>query len=234
VRVHAGIWSENKKENSFNCEFFLDLETLEYELFNEDYFSMSCVKNLTKEIAESVESGAISFLLSYLSSGDMIVRDGSFDSKLFDGCISDSMSKNILLIGISKSTDIKNDGFISITDFTFVESKKKGYDKMWFLKAFDFEKKIVLVSKLNRDSNFCFRIDMVKHAGLDIKHPLEILSCNCIDPIFLGYPYGLVDSDMNARVSNEDVEFYKTKLFFEDGFGDMSGSVHKILDNLRF
>jgi len=59
--------------------------------------------------------------------------------------------------------------------------------------------------KLHRASKYAFRVDSFQDGYLGT------LVMNSADPIFYGYPYGLVFADMFARVSNKEKEFLKIK-----------------------
>ncbi len=59
------------------------------------------------------------------------------------------------------------------------------------------------------------------------------------DPIFLGYPYGLIEADRAARVENQEAQYLKTKLIALMGNSTLqrqfsAKSAHGILDSMRF
>jgi len=65
------------------------------------------------------------------------------------------------------------------------------------------------------------------------------VSKHSTDPIFLGYPYGFIDVDRHARVTNKEVDYYRTILLAKSGdFESMIHSslkpidAHSILDNI--
>jgi hypothetical protein len=65
------------------------------------------------------------------------------------------------------------------------------------------------------------------------------LAGNCIDPIFIGYPYGLVEADRVARVSNHEKESLKTMLMVKLRNKNIekylnSVNAHDILDRISF
>ena len=66
-----------------------------------------------------------------------------------------------------------------------------------------------------------------------------MLSANCKDPVFIGYPYGLIEADKNARISNQEKDMLLT--LFSTKFGkdwerikeSLSNiDAHEILDNI--
>ncbi|MFC1648158.1 hypothetical protein ACFL1B_01735 [Nanoarchaeota archaeon] len=52
---------------------------------------------------------------------------------------------------------------------------------------------------------------------LDARDVLGMLKGNSTDPVFPGYPYGLVQADKAARVSKKEVEYQRTKLMAKFG-----------------
>ena len=61
------------------------------------------------------------------------------------------------------------------------------------------------------------------------------------DPIFLGYPYGLIDVDQYVRVSDEEKNYLKIKFsaklgkqFKKLSTEENSINAHQILDSIRF
>ena len=46
---------------------------------------------------------------------------------------------------------------------------------------------------------------------------LSLLKQNSKDPVFLGYPYGLIQADRFGRVSNNDAEYLKTSFMAKAG-----------------
>ena len=57
----------------------------------------------------------------------------------------------------------------------------------------------IYVVKLNENSKKCFRVE-----GQINDEVLSLLVENSKDPTFIGYPYGLIEADKFARVSNEE------------------------------
>ena len=46
----------------------------------------------------------------------------------------------------------------------------------------------------------------------DLTNIVSLLSLNSSDPSFLGYPYGLIDADHNARVRSDEVNIYRNHI----------------------
>ncbi|MGV8150286.1 MAG: DNA double-strand break repair nuclease NurA [Candidatus Woesearchaeota archaeon] len=92
--------------------------------------------------------------------------------------------------------------------------------------------------KLNKNSDYVFRFE---HKGEIAKKIIGTLAKNSIDPTFLGYPYGLVDVDQYARISEQEKKMLQTQISVKLGsewknFSKnlKSMNAHEILDNIRF
>ncbi|MBU1849504.1 MAG: hypothetical protein KKH40_02140 [Nanoarchaeota archaeon] len=92
-------------------------------------------------------------------------------------------------------------------------------------------------AKLHEKSKYIFRIDVSEQNKT--KDVCEILLNMAKDPVFIGYPYGLIETDGVARVSNREKEYLKTKLMVyfkrdQQKIKDCISSqdAHDILDNI--
>lgn len=92
--------------------------------------------------------------------------------------------------------------------------------------------------KLNDKSDYVFRFE---NKGDDAPRIIDLLMKNAKDPVFLGYPYGLVDADNTARVSEQEKKMLQTQISVKlgkewPGFSKMlkSMNAHEILDNIKF
>jgi hypothetical protein len=59
--------------------------------------------------------------------------------------------------------------------------------------------------KLHASSEYVFRLDTFAHAANVAKY-LSPVVAHSKDPVFVGYPYGLIEADRFARVSNREAE----------------------------
>jgi len=93
--------------------------------------------------------------------------------------------------------------------------------------------------RLYGKSDYVFRFELQK--GLVDGSIFSLLSMNSKDPIFLGYPYGFIDVDQNARINDEESKMLATRLAAKLGkswntLAKTLNSVnaHDILDKIRF
>ena len=82
--------------------------------------------------------------------------------------------------------------------------------------------------KLNKKSRHIFRFEVYKKNKFDVNEILTLLKINQ-DPVFLGYPYGLIEADKFARVTNNEKEYLKTILSLKR---IEEKEAHEILDSI--
>jgi hypothetical protein len=95
--------------------------------------------------------------------------------------------------------------------------------------------------KLNPKSDYSFRFEVQQGFIGTAEELFGALSVNSNDPIFLGYPYGLIDVDQYARITDEESALMRTKLLVKMGkewnvFSKnlTSTNAHAILDKIKF
>ncbi len=95
--------------------------------------------------------------------------------------------------------------------------------------------------KLHVKTDYVFRFEVQKEFNRDVTELLSLLVLNSSDPIFLGYPYGLIDIDQYVRVSDDESRLLKMKLSVKLGkdWNELSKhltntNAHSILDKIRF
>jgi len=146
-----------------------------------------------------------------LTSGPCIL-DGSLD-------FSDSNEESLIralrnTVALSKSSDKR-------------ELSCMCAEGVWFARLDNF-----YATKLHPKSRYVFRADIKG----DPTFLLSALVPNSKDPVFLGYPFGLIQADKFARVSNQDSDYLKTKIASQAGNVShlLFSDAHSILDNISF
>ena len=92
--------------------------------------------------------------------------------------------------------------------------------------------------KFHAKSQYVFRFETLSE---DVLSVASLLAFGTNDPVFYGYPYGLIKVDALARVSNQEKEYYTTKFFVAAGKdaetlrGLMcSTNAHSVLDTISY
>lgn len=148
-------------------------------------------------------------ILKRLGKGDVLVRDGDLLSSgpfLKDELRRFSLASEKLgvhVIGLSKTCHLCTDAGASAV--SAVRALAPGGS--WFY----FADGIVGFVRLHENSRYVFRFDVFPHDHSVLKQIFGYLSFISADPVFLGYPYGLVEVDKSARVSEHELRSLRTR-----------------------
>jgi len=250
IRICA-ISSKEKIINEFYCFAYTNKEHEEI-YFNSKIFQIKGkqllqdneikISSSDKRITKGVFRGNISIIgeIARKIAERKIINEISCNNIVFDGTLEaiydgeeSLLNSNKNLFGLSKSSTLLTENGNNL--FGLMHSIKKG---KWFYtlaKAnLEKHKAIIMAVKLHQNSNFIFRFESKQN---DFNSVLSELKNNSTDPIFLGYPYGLIQADKYARVSNKEIEYMKTLIMTKMGndiskvlFYSNSNTAHSILD----
>lgn len=198
-----------------------------------DFYQRSRMFSVARRFAEWSFSTHI--IEEELDDGDILVKDGSLDTS-FQGerrylhrilKTADKMGVN--LAGLSKTCTLPTPNGNSLIASIRRSARDNNYERWYHPKPVK-PKKVkeytikIMVVKLHELSDYIFRLDFF---GKDDE--AEVISAigeNTVDPTFPGYPYGLIDADLNARVRMDEVNMYKTSI--------LSGLSEDILEELKY
>lgn len=169
-----------------------------------------------------------------LDEGDIIVKDGSLqtshinENKYVERVFQKAKHQGVVFTGLSKSCRLT-----TLTQVSLIASIRRlaletnlEYDKWCYYPVARLrerrseQKSVIMVVKLNKNAVTPYRFEIFKEQADEMSHKeiLDIVSAlaeNSKDIMIPGYPYGLIDADKWARVKNEEVESYKTRLYSE-------------------
>lgn len=135
-----------------------------------------------------------------LEKGDVIVRDGDLESsvtgedKHYAQLFEKAEKKGVIISGLSKTSAIlTNTGNSASSALSTISPECE-----WYYPATPF----IGFAKLHKNAKHVFRIDTNDKENTG--RVLGMLKANSIDPCFLGYPYGLIEADKNARISKKE------------------------------
>jgi hypothetical protein len=245
IRVCGLVYKDNKRIVRTIKEFYIVME--QKNKWSIKTFPANALKNVHEIILDTSMEGPkvlssvrrIAELEMAMNMGDQkksqincILLDGNLESTMpIEKKLIDELSHKNLLIALSKNSSIKTHNGISMTKALFDASQFIHHS--WHYPYSD----IISFVKLHGNSKFIFRID----ASINSKIPvaLAILAGNSTDPIFLGYPYALIDADMYARISDEEKKMLQTKIMAKLGkdwntISKNFNNAHAILDKIRF
>ncbi|MBD3203574.1 hypothetical protein GF327_04720 [Candidatus Woesearchaeota archaeon] len=143
----------------------------------------------------------------------LVVVDGSLEIKYpyEKDFLKKTLSSGNIISGLSKTCALLS----SHGDSVLASLNKLSCFDSWYYPAGKVDETETYFVKLIKDSNYIFRFDIIKSDDFGIDKIISILRKNSIDPVFLGYPYGLVEADKMARISNRESEGIKMRLLMK-------------------
>ncbi|MBD3259183.1 hypothetical protein GF371_00970 [Candidatus Woesearchaeota archaeon] len=184
-------------------------------------------------------------LASYLEENDIILLDGtlqatvtnenSYLNVLYDEC----ERKKITVCGLAKTSNLFTDkGDNAQAAVNKLNSKNKDLAR-WYYYPFvqimnEKHKADMFFVKFHPGSRYIFRFEVHNSLNFDLKSLFSLIAENSNDPVFPGYPYGLIEADKNARVSNEERNYMKTIIETKRNLNQYLRSLdaHDVLDNI--
>lgn len=105
----------------------------------------------------------------------------------------------------------------------------------WHYQVTQEKQRTISFVKLHHQSDYVFRFETLGNSDV-----LPLLAAHSTDPVFLGYPYGLIWADQNARVSNQEAAMLKTQFLLKLGKDAKkikkylnAANAHDILDHIK-
>ncbi|MFA6089177.1 MAG: DNA double-strand break repair nuclease NurA [Candidatus Woesearchaeota archaeon] len=146
-----------------------------------------------------------------------------------------SIKHNILVCAIAKSTNVytNTDSSYDKLLISLTDKKRFVYFPSIEIKNTKHPAKIYF-AKLHEKSDIVLRIELFKSQAnkIDITKYFSQVAFFAKDPTLLGYPYGLIDADKFARLSNEEANYLRT--IFEIKTNLKQQDIHALLDKMSF
>jgi hypothetical protein len=168
---------------------------------------------------------ALAIVQDELTNGDILVLDRTLqttfknESKYLYQLVREAKKRGVIVSGLSKTCALFTDKGLSLMGALSKLAEDSDMQGEWYFPVAEFNtldhNAIFIVVKLNPESNSIFRYEIQReqYNNLSIREIQGImyqLAKNSSDVTFPGYPYGLIDADRFARVSFQEVEYYKT------------------------
>lgn len=167
--------------------------------------------------------------LDELSEGDILVMDGTLQSNFKNeaeyvkALSAKASERGVVLTGISKTSAIFTTKGQSLLGTVNTLAETEGIKGNWYFPVAESTSVdhdvIITVAKLNPVADWVFRVEIQREfynkLGDQIEEIFSLLCQNSIDPTFPGYPYGLIDADRFARVSFDEVAYYRSLIVSE-------------------
>jgi hypothetical protein len=195
------------------------------------------ISNMSNVIRRFSELKTALNVIDLLNKNDIIVLDGSLqctftnERKYMDKLYEKAQNKNIIICGLSKTTTLMTDKGSSIANAL----NKFNIDGKWLyhpiadIKSNEHKAEMSFV-KLHESSKYIFRFEVYKEQKQNLTNVISLIANNCKDHIFIGYPYGLIEADKQARISNQEKDMLLT--LFSTKFGKDWEKIKQSLSNI--
>jgi NurA domain len=159
-----------------------------------------------------------------LSVGDVIVMDGTLQSnfknegKYAKALTSAAKARGIILIGLSKTSTLFTTTGLSLLGAVNKLAEDGQIKGNWYYpvaESHSIDHDVVIsVARLNPIADRVFRVELQREeyeklGRSGVEEIFSLLCQNSCDASFPGYPYGLIDADRFARVSYDEIEYYR-------------------------
>ncbi|HOI71210.1 MAG TPA: DNA double-strand break repair nuclease NurA [Methanobacterium sp.] len=218
---------------------------------------MERVSSMSRRFAEWTIAEHI--IQEELEDGDIIIKDGSLqvahanESKYVEQIFNKAKEKGVIFTGLSKTCRLTTDtGYSLIASLDkFAKNNNIQYPEWCYFpiamsKQGADHRAVIMVVKLNRDASTSFRFEILKDQAdtmstRDLMNVVSSIAEYSRDITIPGYPYGLFDAHVWARVRKEDLSNYqiildselaKTDVYDDFNIRIKAVSMHDRLDEL--
>jgi len=249
---YALITAENSKDILYKTKLFpsslLNEQNLIFHSYDKTLVSginRASLSKIADVIRRFAELQLAVNMLDEMHKDDIVILDGDLQAKYtkeneyLEKLYTKAEKKNITITALSKTSQLltQNGNSLSV-----VLLKKAPFDEWYYYPIAEITSKAhqaeMYFLKLHKNSRYIFKFEIYNKQNHDPKI-FGLLKEQAKDPIFLGYPYGLIDADRYARVSNSELDYIKTKFLTKLGneFKDIQSSLnavnaHDILDSI--
>ena len=205
--------------------------------------NISKIGDLTRRLMELKIAEKV---IESLDKEDVIVLDGTLQSSLtnenryFDSLYNKALSKGVIITALAKTFSLFTDQGTSLSrTLNNIAPKTSWY--YYPIADINHPEHMaeLFMAKFHENSQHVFRLEVYKENKFNISQITSLLKSFSQDPVFPGYPYGLVDADRNARVSNKERDYLFTLLMSRAGKSWKkieefltTTNAHSILDNI--
>ncbi|MEK6942810.1 MAG: DNA double-strand break repair nuclease NurA [Nanoarchaeota archaeon] len=231
----------------FNPDF-LDIKNISFNSMDETLkngVNRAEIKNVPNAVRRFAELNMAKNVADDMLA-EIIVIDGNLqctlvnEKKYLDALYESCTKNNIVLCALSKTSALftDNGNLLSAALSDIATTQKWQYHPVAEIKSDNHQAEIFFV-KFHEKSNHVFRLEVLKTQKENADETISNVSSCCNDPVFMGYPFGLIEADRIARVSNDEKEFLKTMILAKIGEKNIakylnSSNAHQILDKISF
>ena len=201
---------------------------------------MAKINSLGGVMRKLAEWTIINRALQELNAGDVVVKDGTlqltitgeeqYAGPIMEQCI----DKGVALTGLAKTSNLFTTTglplFYAINKLSS-SGEKWCYNPICEISSLKHEVEMCAV-KLHEASGYVFRFEISKQQESQLHNVVSLLADNAKDPSFIGYPYGLIDADKQAKGPNDEIKAAKALLGAYNSGLMRSVDAHDLLNRL--
>jgi len=202
--------------------------------------------NLARIVSVVRRFAEIEYAYNNSSDVDYVIMDGTLEARypFEEKYLERSYSKG-KVCALSKTCSLTTKNGFSVTK-TLLDLSSESQGNFWYYYPIVTNNNPMHYAelyfiKLHSKTDYVFRFEVQKNFTGEISELFPMLLNNSKDPIFLGYPYGLIDVDQYVRVSDDESRLLKIKLSAKLGkdWNELSKhlsstNAHSILDKIKF
>lgn len=176
---------------------------------------------------------------------DVIVLDNSLQASVtgeqeyFNNLYQKAKQNNTIISGLTKTTHMMTNNGNSVAALLQTLNENTWYySPLVHSKTNNHQAEIAFL-KLHEKAQHVFRFEIYKEQNKSINEVIALLKQQSHDPVFFGYPYGLIQADAFARITNKEKEYVLTKFLarFGNDFKKLKKymtaiDAHSILDSI--
>jgi len=206
---------------------------------------ISRIGDITRDI---LELAAARLAVETLSAGDCVIRDGTLQASYamqehhFARLFAAAHERGVTVVSVAKTCDLFCASGRSLLGAIAQLAAQQPHAMWHYTPLVEIRNErhpaVMALAKLHPRSSHIFRCEIHKDDAQRLPQLMVRLAQNSRDPIFLGYPYGLVDADQFARVSQKDGEHLAMRFMAQCSreWPDIlpfinAGNAHAILDD---
>jgi len=252
--VFAFVKATSKNDEiHYTASFFMTKNHIKLEEMSFSSFDYTLMSGINRADIRSVSNALRRFaelklakIIADEKAADVIILDGNLQctltnennylTELYESC----SKNNVILAALGKTNSLFTDdgNLLSIVLGNISNLPIWFYYPIVEINNANHKAEVFFV-KLHPKSNHIFRFEIFNRQKGMADETINELASNCIDPIFIGYPYGLIEADRIARISNHEKDSLKTMFLAKLRNSNIekylsSVNAHEILDRISF
>jgi len=266
MRIYYTIYDDNQRKESRKNDYFVLITSVkkeeniiyQVEVYKDDELIGKEESKLTKNneqlkpeniinnIRRTYEIRAIEEISKSLKSNSIIVIDGNLcakddnEQKELDKAYEKVKEKQLLLAAVSKTSSNLTDTGVNLVGYinNLGDENKKWIYTPICVNNNPLHKAEIIIARLHEKSEYAFIIDIFKENKDKIQEICSQLASISKDPVFLGYPYGLIEADRGARCQKQEQSYLQTRLLQIENNKKVrnlinTNKAHDILDSIN-